>query len=504
MLQMGWRLVAAVVLALLALTTAIAASQQIQEDELQKADSLRRTRRASTEAHKWYGGAYKQALTNVLESITKKENIVERGYSGESVLDAFKQAKDDHYLPNAGNGKNKTPMPPNSSKGTKHKTSKRSKGSGKSGNSKTTKGSKNSNIGGGSSGDDKNYPEPIQTRRVPNVVLSYVLPMGNIRYSPKPTDPTEDTPTYTDYAILAQVTAKWFEQAVRDQLVPNGMFLLSVDAKLDYATSGEGNPEPRFNAMIVYDYIEYTYYVTTNAAPNAPSAAKLNAVMRDSITSEYVLNAVRTVEAFSAVNEVFYQLIGRPLPPPPPSIRPPTAPPPPSPSPPNTSPPTGLEPFVPPGPISNANNAVLIGPFYIDYSVSVSPIEPTQEQYDQQVAVTIDYFNAVFDQRLREGGLSDVFYGAEAVSVNFRSYAVSVDRFNIVIEYESLILSFAANDQTDIELYTRALEQLSAKWLQVLIESITAYFITDVVRSVGGAFSSVTEVILRASDNDSP
>lgn len=488
-------MVAAIVLALLALSTTLAASQQqIQEDEPHQEnqrilDALQRNLSASDNEHQWYGSrSYKHALTNILESVnTNKGEKVERGYSAENILDAFQQAKDNHYPPNGndkGNGYNKKPTSPRSSKGKKHKTSKQLKGGGKKGGSKPNK---SSSIYGISTGG-KNYPAPIQTRRVPNVVLSYVLPAGTVR--------TDSSPTYTDYAILAQITAEWFEQAVRGQLVSDDMFLLSVDAKLDFAASNEGNPEPRFNAMIVYDYVEYIYYVTTKAASNAPSRAELDAVMRDSITAEYVLNAVRTVEAFAAASEVFYQTTGRPLPPPPPSISPPISPPPPTASP-GTLPPTVLEPFEPPGPISDATNAVLVGPFYIAYVNEDALVEPTQEQYDQQVAVTVDYFNAVIDQGLRERELPGIFYGSEAAigSIVFGG-GCPEERFNIFMVYDSLTLYFAANDQTDIELFNEAVERLSVEGFQVLQDAITVEFITDVIWSVE-AFSSVHEVVLK-------
>lgn len=169
------------------------------------------------------------------------------------------------------------------------------KGSSSSSSKRGSKSSSKSKSSKSSKDTDVDAPFPIQTRRVPNIFLSYVLPVTQ-----------RTTPSDADYAELAEATTDWFEQAVKES-VPPFMFLLTVEYELDYAEYGAGMPEPRYNVLLVFEYVEYTYYVTNDTSDNAPSAAMINQIMTNSITAEYIIEVVRKIPAFADVNEVFYE-----------------------------------------------------------------------------------------------------------------------------------------------------------------------------------------------------
>jgi hypothetical protein len=100
--------------------------------------------------------------------------------------------------------------------------------------------------------------------------------------------------------------------------------LISVDSELDYAAFGTDVPEPRFNLLIVLKMVEYTFYVTNDSVDDAPSASRINDIMRESITPEYIFTVVRQIPSFAEVTEVFYQALDNTFEPVPTPVRSPT------------------------------------------------------------------------------------------------------------------------------------------------------------------------------------
>ena len=259
--------------------------------------------------HPWY----KQAPQKVITLSATEENQKRNSNTNDSIPDTnsasdifamLSHNKEEHIATQKATSKK--------SKGSSF-TSQSTNGKGKGKDSKRSKTSKSKKR---SSSDDAG-PSPLQTRSIPDVALSYAWPIDRTRTT------TTTMPSDTDIALLVAETTDWFELAVRS-FDTSLVVLISVDSKLDYAAFGTDVPEPRFDLLIVLKVVEYTFYVTNDSVDDAPSASRINDIMRESITPEYIFTVVRQIPAFAEVTEVFYQSLDNTFEPVPTPVRSPT------------------------------------------------------------------------------------------------------------------------------------------------------------------------------------
>jgi len=461
------RLKVVVLLVLFAATSATSVGVVVSKAD----ESARHLRTENIEQHLWYKGATSSALTlKETEKVSKLPTVQHGSYNE----DGYKYGKSSSKASAGGKGSYKKGK---GGKGSSKKSSKSSK-------SKKSSSSKKSKGGDGS----------VQHLRIPDVAMTFLY--------------LEEAPSPSDLALLAQATVEWFEMNVRDQL-PNFTFLLDTDFSINIAeVDVEGE------VLILYDYIEYTIFITDAATEDALTAAEINCIMAASITVEFILDVVRQIEAFQTINEAYYDSLDSAFDPiqcfSPPSLSPS-----PFPSPtflptvsidtqtPTSTPsptPTGrLDPFVPPFvPIPDDSDVIRVKAFSLFYFSTQDPlVEPTPEQFQEQFDLTVAYWESYIFDAFQGTGFEESFYGAAALLRNAGLDDTSNGLFNIRMEYDYIDIFFAPGT-------IEAISELAGVPLDadfffgVLQESLTAAFIQNYVRSVAdSAFVDVTELSMQ-------
>ena len=116
-------------------------------------------------------------------------------------------------------------------------------------------------------------------------------------------------PTREEYDEMIQRIRNWFEEAVTNEYKDKDIQLLDMELVNDFEVYGLNKaipPRPEdFNIYINFDYADYLF--KNNNGSELPSPADLFKVIRRSITSDFILDAVRSYSdtPFESTNEVF-------------------------------------------------------------------------------------------------------------------------------------------------------------------------------------------------------
>lgn len=139
---------------------------------------------------------------------------------------------------------------------------------------------------------------------------------------------------------------------------------------------------------------------------------------------------------------------------------------------------------------------VRVNDFFLAYVSNSNPlVEPTLEQYAEQANLTNDYFNEYFEN-LFQNETDFTFMGTD-LTLDFTLFEAGLPapRFNLYMDYAYMDLIYTEDSSPPD----------AATTFQFLRESITADFIRDYVWNVtDSAFSTVNEVVLRASTTENP
>jgi hypothetical protein len=116
-------------------------------------------------------------------------------------------------------------------------------------------------------------------------------------------------PTREEYDEMTERIRIWFETAIKTEYNDRNIKLLDVELVNDFEVYGLNKdipPRPEnFNIYINFDYADYLF--KNNHNEELPSPADLFKVIRRSITTDFILDAVRSYSGtpFESTNEVF-------------------------------------------------------------------------------------------------------------------------------------------------------------------------------------------------------
>ena len=105
-------------------------------------------------------------------------------------------------------------------------------------------------------------------------------------------------PAPADYEQLATATMLWFEANIAFSLA-DGVTLNRSEYTLESTEFNAGYPEPQFNILIDYGFVQFLFSQSSDAVDvEPPTAAEIDLIARSSITDDYIRNIVWGVEAF--------------------------------------------------------------------------------------------------------------------------------------------------------------------------------------------------------------
>ena len=137
---------------------------------------------------------------------------------------------------------------------------------------------------------------PVQRVRVRDFYISFVSP-----------DAARE-PTQAEYEEMMAKTTDWFEVVFAERFAndPNVTFLGSNSA-IEETKFNAGIPEARFNIYMNFEFTDVLY--TEDSSP--PGVAETFEIMRQAITTDYILEAVRSVtdSPFEVVTEVYFAAV---------------------------------------------------------------------------------------------------------------------------------------------------------------------------------------------------
>ena len=118
-------------------------------------------------------------------------------------------------------------------------------------------------------------------------------------------------PTREEYDEMIARIRNWFETAIKTEYSDQNIKLLDMKLVNDFEVYGLNKsipPRPEdFNIYINFDYADYLFKDKRADGSELPSPADLFKVIRRSITTDFILDAVRTYSGtpFESTNEVF-------------------------------------------------------------------------------------------------------------------------------------------------------------------------------------------------------
>jgi len=149
-----------------------------------------------------------------------------------------------------------------------------------------------------------------------------------------------------------------------------------------------------------------------------------------------------------------------------------------------------------PAPTETPVLRVRVSDFFLGYVSNSDPlVEPTKEQYAEQANLTNAYFEEYFGT-LFENETDITFLGAES-SLDFTLFEAGIPapRFNIYMDYAYMDFIYEEGSNAPD----------AAETFDELRDAITADFIRNYVWQVSdSAFTTVNEVVLRASTTENP
>lgn len=105
-------------------------------------------------------------------------------------------------------------------------------------------------------------------------------------------------PAPADYEELATATMMWFEANIALSLA-EGVNLNRSEYTLQSTEFNAGYPEPRFNVLIDYGFVQFVFSQSSDAIDvEPPTGAEIDLIARNSVTQDYIRNIVWGVEAF--------------------------------------------------------------------------------------------------------------------------------------------------------------------------------------------------------------
>jgi hypothetical protein len=118
-------------------------------------------------------------------------------------------------------------------------------------------------------------------------------------------------PIREEYDEMVERISNWFEEAISNEYNDSNVKLLKLNLRSDFRLFGlNKNIPPRpedFNIYINFDYADYLFEDNNNSNRSLPSPDDLFKVVRRSITTDFILNVVRsyTGTPFESTNEVY-------------------------------------------------------------------------------------------------------------------------------------------------------------------------------------------------------
>lgn len=142
-------------------------------------------------------------------------------------------------------------------------------------------------------------PIPDNVVRIGDHFMSFVAPKAT------------RGPTREEYDEMIERIRIWFKTAITNEYSDPNMKLMDTELVNDFEVYGLNKdipPRPEdFNIYINFDYADYIFNDSNTDGRELPSPADLFKVIRRTITSDFILDAVRSYSGtpFESTNEVF-------------------------------------------------------------------------------------------------------------------------------------------------------------------------------------------------------